>query len=109
MEVCEEELYEEYVDASGQLVQFEDEQDIIDSFLRSYGTEENFLRAFGGRVDFPEPKADSVGHLSIIFSRPVVFPTILVAEYDKNYVAEIPDLKPTEEELAEIREHFAQF
>lgn len=25
VEVCEEELYDEYVDASGQLVQFEDE------------------------------------------------------------------------------------
>ena len=67
------------------------------------------MRAFGGPVDFPEPKADSFGHLSIIFSRPIVFPTILVTEYDKSYVAEIPDLKPTEEELSEIREQFAQF
>ena len=58
---------------------------MVDSYLRSYGTEENFLRAFGGQVEFPEPKADSQGHLSIAFSRPVVFPTALVSEYDAGY------------------------
>ena len=85
MEVCEEELYEEYVDASDQLVQFENLEDMVDSFLRSYGTEENFLRAFGGQVEFPEPTADSNGGLSIAFSRPIVFPTALVSEYDASY------------------------
>ena len=58
---------------------------MVDSYLRSYGTEENFLRAFGGQVEFPVPKADSHGHLSIAFSRPVVFPTALVSEYDASY------------------------
>ena len=57
--VCEIEYYSEFVDASGQFVQFENEQDMIDSYLRTYGTEENYLRAFGGQVEVQEPRVDT--------------------------------------------------
>ena len=82
---------------------------MIDHFLESYGTEENFLRAYGGRVEFPEPEPSKNGSLSIAFSRPLVFPQSLIAPYDSDYVEVIPKLQPTEEELAEIREAFEQF
>ena len=42
VQVCEWEYYEEIVDASNQLVQFESEQDMIDAFLRDYGTVGNY-------------------------------------------------------------------
>ena len=50
--------------------------------MEDYGTDENFLRAYGGVVEFPDPSFDKTGHLSIEFSRPVVFPTSLVQEYN---------------------------
>lgn len=79
---------------------------MIDQFLESYGTEENYLRAYGGLVEFPEPKFDKNGYLSIVFSRPVVFPTSLIAEYNSDYQEVIPELRPTEEELAKISKDF---
>ena len=82
---------------------------MIDHFLESYGTEENFLRAYGGRVEIPEPQPSKNGSLSIAFSRPLVFPQSLISPFDSNYVEVIPELRPTEEELAEIREAFEQF
>ena len=63
--------------------------------MEDYGTEENFLRAYGGAVEFPEPTFDKSGHLSIRFSRPVVFPTELLKEYNEAYVVEVPVLQPT--------------
>ena len=93
--MCEWEYYEEEVDASNQLVQFESEQDMIDSFLRDYGTVGNYQRVFGGSVEFPEPQADERGHLSVGFSRPVVFPDELMRDFDSNYVRKLPVLYPT--------------
>ena len=57
--MCEIEYYSEFVDASGQYVQFESEEDMIDSYLRTYGTQENYLRAFGGQVEVQESEVDS--------------------------------------------------
>ena len=79
---------------------------MIDQFLENYGTEENFLRAYGGAVEFPEPLIDNNGYLDIIFSRPVVFPASLIVEYNSDYEEVIPELKPTEEELAQISEDY---
>ena len=82
---------------------------MIDKFLEDYDTIENYQRVFGGQIEFKEPKIDTQGHLSISFSRPVLFPTVLMAEYDDSYKRQIPELKPTEKELEEIRENYAKF
>jgi len=42
VEVCVPEDYLEYVDASDQFVQFSSEEEMIDSFLRDYGSVENY-------------------------------------------------------------------
>ena len=47
---------------------------MIDHFLESYGTEENYLRVYGGQVEFPKPEVSKAGELLIKFSRPIVFP-----------------------------------
>ena len=77
---------------------------MIDKFLESYGTAENFLRAYGGQVDFPEPELSQDGLLQIAFSRPIVFPTSLISEYDSDYIEVVPELKPTDEELQQIEQ-----
>lgn len=82
---------------------------MIDKYLETYGTVENYLRVYGGQVEFPEPKFDTHGRLSIAFSRPVVFPAALIAEYNSDYIELLPELRPTDEELAQINEDFKQF
>ena len=82
---------------------------MIDKFLEDYGSPENFLRVFGGQVEFPEPSFDKSGHLSISFSRPIVFPTDLINEYDSSYVKVAPPLWPTEEELEQIKDDFEEY
>ena len=79
---------------------------MIDHFLESYGTAENFLRVYGGRVEFAEPSPSKDGNLSITFSRPLVFPKSLVEPYDRDYVEVIPKLEPTEEELEGIKQEY---
>ena len=58
--------------------------------LKEKENEENYLIAFGGQVEFPDPIFDKTGHLGIGFSRPVVFPSSLVEEYNSGYVKETP-------------------
>ena len=56
IEVCEDEIYIELVDASGnEFVAFESMDEMVDKFLEDYDTVENYLRVFGGQVEFPEP------------------------------------------------------
>ena len=69
-----------------------------------YGTNENYLRCFGGPVSADASTFDRDGTLRIEFSRPVVMPTALMKEFDGAYVETIPDLILTDAELAEIRE-----
>jgi len=64
------------------------------------------LRSYGGFVETKDPNFDKEGQFEITFSRPVVFPQNLMAEYDTSYVEKVPILAPTEAELAEIRKVF---
>ena len=73
-----------------------------------YGTNENYLRSFGGPISADASTFDKDGTLRIEFSRPVVMPTSLMKEFDDAYVETIPDLTLTDAELAEIRELFEQ-
>ena len=82
---------------------------MIEHYLDSYGTEENYLRVYGGQVEFPEPTASETGELVIKFSRPIVFPESLIAPYNSEYVEQVPRLWPTEEELDQIKQDFQQF
>ena len=43
------------------------------------------------------------GQISIVFGRPIVYPTELMILYDKDYVEAIPELVPTDEELEELQ------
>lgn len=104
--VCTDEVYYEDVEYDNTFVAVESEQQLIDLFLQGYGTAENYLRCYGGFVEPKKPKVDSKGSVAFIFSRSVVFPTSLLIEYDSEYVEQVPPLKPTEEELAEIRDVF---
>ena len=70
--------------------------------MAAYGTTRNYLRAYGGPVGPEETTLDEQGHLSLVFSRPVVFPRELISEYSPSYQQEVPPLTPTDEELAEI-------
>ena len=76
--------------------------------MEDYETDENFLRDYGGVVEFPDPSFDKTGHLSIGFSRPVVFPTEILKEYDEAYVVAEPLLQPTQAELAQIHSDFLE-
>ena len=60
--------------------------------MQGYGTVYNYLRAFGGLVIAKESDVifDKQGILSVLFNRPVVFPTELIKEYNTDYVAKIP-------------------
>ena len=78
------------------------EQELIDRFLEGYGTNKNWLRVYGGFVETQEPSFDKKGLLTFSFSRPVVFPTKLIAEYNSDYEEVVPKLTPTEDELKEI-------
>ena len=67
---------------------------------------ENYLRSYGGFVETKDPKFDKTGSFQITFSRPIIFPQKLIAEYDSNYIEKVPILAPTEAELEEIRKVF---
>ena len=72
--------------------------DVYDLFMRDYGTEENYLRVFGGQVTIKSAEVSEEGKLKLVFSRGVVFPVELVLEYNPGYNERIPVLEPTEAE-----------
>ena len=76
--------------------------------MHGYGTIFNYLRVYGGLAIAKESDVlfDKQGILSVPFSRPVVFPTELIKEYNTDYVAQIPKLEPTNQELAKIKALF---
>ena len=84
---------------------------VVDRFMEGYGTVDNYLRVYGGIVtsDDSNNKSDKNGNLGISFSRPVIFPEELIREYNSNYIEQIPELKPTDEEMKEIEAQFAEF
>ena len=40
--------------------------------------------------------------LSFLFSRPIVFPTELLAPFDNTYIEQVPELTATDEDLQQI-------
>lgn len=44
------------------------------------------------------------GLLSIPFSRPVVFPVALIADYDAAYSEVVPKLEPSQSEIKEVQQ-----
>ena len=84
---------------------------MVDKFLENYGTVDNYLRVYGGSVisDNSKSKSDQNGNFGIYFSRPVIFPTKLIQEYNSAYIEEVPELKPTEKELHEIKAEFEEY
>ena len=75
---------------------------MIDQFLQGYDTVDNYLRCYGGPVEVKEPVIDDNGLLTFSFSRPVVFPTSFLQDFNSSYVEQVPSLTPTDEELKEI-------
>ena len=57
----------------------------------NFKSEANYLRAYGGLVEFPvAPQVKENGVFSIGFSRPIVFPDSLLEQYNADYVEEAP-------------------
>ena len=79
---------------------------MVDKFMEGYGTEENYLRAYGGQVEFPEPEISKNGNLKIVFSRSIVFPQELIADYNSDYIEVVPELKLTEAEKEQIKKDY---
>ena len=63
-------------------------EDFLDEFMAEYGTTENYLRAYGGSVMTTEAHMSKNGKLTIPFSRPIVFPLDLLADFDSSYTEE---------------------
>lgn len=106
IEVCETEIY--YEDYETEFESVNSVDDLIKNFMQGYGTVENYLRAYGGLAITKEKDVifDNQGVFSVPFSRPVVFPSELIKEYNTDYVTQIPKLEPTEQEMADIEEIF---
>ena len=104
VQICHQELYEEEVSNDVHFQAFDNVDDMVDKFMEGYGTTANYLRVYGGLVtsDNSNNKSDKNGNLGITFSRPVIFPEELIREYNSNYIEQIPELRPTDEELREI-------
>ena len=68
--------------------------------MANYGTTENWLRSYGGEVEFEntDTELDKSGEIKIKFSRPVVFPRELLVDFDTGYREYPPELKLTEAE-----------
>lgn len=66
-------------------------------------TVENYLQLYGGPVTSKTPKMDHYGKLTFSFSRPVIFPAELLKDFDSSFKEEVPVLKPTEEDLKQIK------
>ena len=53
-------------------------KDVLDRFESVYGTADNFMKSYGGKVKIgdqkEEQKLDESGEVGIKFSRPIVFP-----------------------------------
>jgi len=77
-EVCETEIYYEEYELEFESVHSVD--DLIENFMKGYGTVENYLRAYGGLAIAKESDVtfDKQGVFSVPFSRPIVFPTELI-------------------------------
>ena len=82
---------------------------MIEKRLEDYDTEENWLKLYGGRVEFPEPQLSKTGSLKIAFSRSLIFPEELIAEQNKEYAPVVPELKLPEEEMAKVREEYEEY
>ena len=74
---------------------------LYDMFMANYGTLDNYLRCYGGSVSPIENEngVSDIGKLEIQLSRPVQYPTELLAEFDFMYQEDVPHLVPTAEEL----------
>lgn len=56
--------------------------------MKDYGTLENYIRSYGGLVETTVPKTGSLGKdnkVTLIFSRPVIFPRNLIESFDPGY------------------------
>ena len=60
---------------------------LYDMFMANYGSLDNYLRCYGGTVTPIEDEigVSDTGHLEIEMSRPVQYPTQLLAEFDFMY------------------------
>ena len=80
---------------------------MLEFFIKdSYGTIENYKRSYGGAVKVKKTKFKKSGKLAITMNRDIVYPRPLIAKYDPTYVERVPPLKPTDEEIAQIRKEF---
>lgn len=79
-------------------------EELYEQFLKNYSTAKNWLRVYGGAS---EPSTDSgvrdTGEVTIEFSRPIVFPTQLLQEFDQEYQEVVPVLEPTQGEKDELK------
>ena len=84
-----------------------------DDFLKekteSKSTEEDYLLAFGGKVVAPKDLIVKEGELTILFSRPIIYPLVLMANYDDSYFEAVPKIELTLEELDELNSTYEKY
>ena len=80
-------------------------------FLESYGTNENYLEAFGGEVTQEDEGTgiDKNGLLTVTFSRAIQYPDALMKPFDKIYKEMVPDLQPSDEDYDLIQKQYDSY
>ena len=77
--------------------------DFLQEKIESKSTEVDYLIAFGGKVEAPNASIDEESEVTILFSRPIVYPLILMAVYDDSYFEAVPKIELTLAELDELK------
>ena len=78
-----------------------------------YQSKDDYLRSYGGKVEvnpavddasetIKEPTLGESGIVQIVFSRPIIFPTEVLAPYDVKYVEEVPLLELSDDQKKDI-------
>ena len=77
-----------------------------------FKTTENYLELFGGPVNIVEQEDSQAevslnGKFRVKFSRPIMFPTFLMRDYNPTYNEKVPELEPSTSQKQAIDELFA--
>lgn len=87
------------------------EKPVYDSFFedkvqRVYSTVQNWQNSYGGPASVTDAVMDNSGVLSLTFNREIVYPQVLVDDFDASFEEQVPDMIVTAEIEAAIKRDF---
>ena len=94
---------------SSKVVAFDKEptyEDVFKMFINLYGTEENYVRSYGGAVAVTGVSLSKAQALRVTFNRAIAFPRELLLSFNPGFEESVPPLTPAAADLELIQKEY---